>query len=475
MDIENKNVAIFGLGIEGLALVDFLKDKNCRITLFDQKSEDELLKSAEGDIKVKIESAISDPDITCRLGNNENDLSGFDIIFRSPGINPNNSDIVKARSAGVEISSQIKLFFDLCPCKIIGVTGTKGKGTTASLIYSILKKNYQPPTTDYQPNAYLAGNIGTPAITLIPELKSDDIVILELSSFQLIDLEKSPHIAVVTNLDVDHLDYHKDAEEYRKAKFNILAHQTSGDSAVLNLESTFTQDWISKLESSNEYFSGFDKKAKAFIENEDGLDRVMLNKEGLRVKICDQNGIKLLGKHNLQNIAAAAITADILGVDPKIITEAVSNFAGLPHRLEPVGEIDNVKYINDSFATNPGPTMAAIDSFDQSKILILGGSSKGADFARLAEKIAQNKVRAVVLIGDEADKIKRALLKKDYEGKILSGGNTMAQIVATAKNIAESGDIVVFSPACASFDMFKNYKDRGEQFKSSIALLASQS
>ena len=482
--MQDKRVAILGIGTEGLALADFLVDKTS-LTILDKLSVEEILERLEGEEKERFEKIYQDHSIKKIFGTEYlNSLNDFDIIFRSPGI-PFNEKIKEAKRSGVLISSQIKLFFELCPCKIIGVTGTKGKGTTASLISEILKKKFQksndklqiktqitnfknqddhqPPTTNYPTNIYLAGNIGYPAITLIPDLKEDDVVILELSSFQLMDLDRSPHIAVVTNLGVDHLDYHRDIEEYQNAKLSILNFQTEDDFAVLNTDSTFAASLLDIAKAKKKFFSRT-KEADASVTK----NGVVLDPNGRNIKICDQGEIKLFGVHNLENIAAAALTADILNIDPEIIREVARDFIGLPHRLEFIAEINGVKYINDSYATNPDPTIAAINSFSQPKILILGGSSKGADFTELANRICRSNVRSVVLIGVEAKKIKSALIEADYKGDIIEGAEDIGSIITQAKEKANFGDVVILSPACASFGMFKNYKERGERFKAAV-------
>ena len=477
MDIKNlagKKVAILGLGVEGIALVEFLLPLGAEITVCDKMSRAELLSEAEGELSDKIEAILVDENVAKKLGPDYLDgLELFDIIFRSPGISVLNSKIQAAQKAGVEISSQIKLFFELCPCSIIGVTGTKGKGTTASLIYEILKtKNYNLKTGVGQ--VYLAGNIGYPAITLIPKLKKYDVVILELSSFQLADLDKSPYIAVMTNLLEDHLDYHKDIEEYQTAKFNILKYQNESDFAVLNSDSTFEKTKLSEIKSKKLFFSASSQKTDAFVApNEAEQLAVYLSENGERTEICNSAEVLLLGSHNLENIASAALTARILKVPVETIKEAVKSFAGLPHRLELVAEINKVKFINDSFATNPGPTLAAIKSFKSPKILILGGSSKGADFTELAKVISEenSNVKTVILIGVEGDKIRQSLNQANYGGQIIDGGDSMDEIVEKAIEVAKSGDVILFSPACASFDMFKNYKDRGEKFKKAVGKL----
>ena len=461
LEFKNKKVAVLGMGMEGLALVDFLFDQDCIISVLDKLPAEEINNRLTDEERKSFNRIIEEDKIVTIFGDDYlNNLNEFDIIFRSPGISYNNPKIIEAKNKGVEISSQIKLFFDLCPCKIIGVTGTKGKGTTASLIFEILKKNSN--------SVYLAGNIGHSAISLIPDLKPNDIVILELSSFQLMDMEKSPQIAVVTNLLVDHLDYHKDEEEYRKAKENIAKYQDENNFAVLNKKSSFDQSMISKIKSSIKYF-GSQEEVDVITTN----NSVILDPLNRNIQICDKDSIKLFGHHNLENIAAATLVADILNVDIEIIKESVKKFKGLPHRLEFVTEIDGVKFINDSFATNPEPTMAAINSFPEDKILILGGSSKGADFSGLAQKIVSANIKAVVLIGTEADKIEQALSTATYLGQIKKGLSNINEIVKIAKELASGGDVVILSPACASFGLFKNYKDRGDKFKTAVLNLKS--
>lgn len=475
MDFKEKKIAILGLGIEGIALAQFLQGKCKEIFLLDQFDEGTLLQNSEG----KLKDIFVDKNIKRIFGEKylEN-LDQFDLVFRSPGISYFNEKIQEARKSGVEFSSQIKLFFELCPCPIIGVTGTKGKGTTASLIFEILKKQSlveshqstaggKPPTANRQPQVYLAGNIGYPAVSLIEQLKKDDLVVLELSSFQLMDLESSPHIAVVVNLLEDHLNYHKDIDEYRESKFNILKYQEEGDVAVLNADSTFDKEEIDITKSQKLYFSKTEARDAFLRKTSAGYD-VILSSGGDEIKICDDKSIKLFGKHNLENIAAAALVANALKVPEKIIKETVSGFSGLEHRLEFVAEIDGVKYINDSFATNPEPTMAAIDSFSEDKILILGGSSKGADFSGLSEKVSSSNVKAIILIGDEAEKIKASLLRNQFSGKIFEGAKNIEEVVKKAHKISQKNNVVILSPACASFGMFKNYKDRGKKFKDAV-------
>lgn len=472
----NKKVAVLGMGIEGLAMVNFLSGRECEISILDKLSEDKISERLSAEDKIKFSQIIENDKIIKIFGDSYLDnLSNFDLIFRSPGISFFNPKIQEAKKNGTLISSQIKLFFDLCPCKIIGVTGTKGKGTTATLIYEIISRELEANYSRKNPNdvsipkVFLAGNIGYPAITLISKLKKDDFVILELSSFQLMDLEKSPQIAVVVNLLIDHLDYHKDIDEYKAAKESIIKFQNSGDIAILNKRSTFEKSVIDMIKSSIKYFSSSDT-GDAVVSD----DSVILDPGNRNVKICDKNSIELFGNHNLENIAAATLVADSFGISESTIKSVVSGFKGLPHRIEFVSEIDGIKFINDSFATNPEPTMAAIRSFTEDKILILGGSSKGSDFSQLAQLIADSNIKGVVLIGDEALKIEQALIVAAYSGKISKGLSDIDEIVRSAWTMASAKHVIILSPACASFGLFKNYKDRGDKFKAAVLKLQNK-
>jgi UDP-N-acetylmuramoylalanine--D-glutamate ligase len=310
-----RKVAILGLGIEGAALAQFLVDKSSVVEVFDEKTSQQLLNNAEKDLSVQISDVLKNEKIIKNLNSKIENLtiSDFDIIFRSPSVYFAHEKLLEARSKGVKISSQIKLFFELCPCKIVGVTGTKGKGTTASLVYEILKK-FTDSSKDRK--VYLAGNIGYPAISLISKLKQDDIVVLELSNFQLADLDRSPHIAVVTNIGVDHLDYHKSYDEYVRAKLNILKHQANDDYAILNYHSTFPGELVDNFSGQKLYFSKQEENfegVKAYVHlGETGRNEVVFRSQTDEIKICDEKSIKLVGRHNLENIAAATLAAKIL-------------------------------------------------------------------------------------------------------------------------------------------------------------------
>lgn len=426
---KNKKVALLGLGIEGKDALNFLSGKGALITLFDRKSEKDL--DFEGVNKDGIKLSLGEDYL-------KEGLLDFDFIVRSPGIYRYIPEIVEAEKNGVEVTSAIKIFFDECPAKIIGVTGTKGKGTTSTLIYEILSSAGK--------EVYLSGNIGKPYLNLLPALGPTSYIVMEMSSFQLIDMEKSPDIAVVLNITTDHLDWHRDRDEYVSAKESIVKFQKPNDFKVINGEYETSRNFVNL------------GKGKT----------VLFSKEKLEEKY--KENLLLRGEHNLENIAAAVEVGRVVGISEEIILKAVKSFKGLEHRLELVDEIGGVTFYNDSFATSPQPTIAAINSFTEPETLILGGSDKGLDYRELADGIEKRKnVKNIILIGDTARKIKDALENKNLKVKIYElGFMSMEKIVKKAHQVSEKGSVVVLSPASASFDMFKNYKERGNQFKAAV-------
>ncbi len=446
---KKKKVAVVGLGLEGKDVVEFLLKSEAEVTLFDQKKESDLDFSGIEKKKIKL---------VCGEGYLDDGFVGFDYIFRSPGVYRFIPQIVEAEKKGVVVTSAIKLFFDLCKASVIGVTGTKGKGTTSTLIYEILKASGK--------DVYFGGNIGKPYLELLSKLSKKSLVVLELSSFQLIDLEKSPHIAVVLNITVDHLDWHKDKEEYVNAKKNIVKHQSIQDFSVINYDYPTPKSFSKETKAKVFYFSRLRETSGCFVK--DG--KIILSIEGKNVEIGDTKNLLLRGGHNWENITAAVCAAKLAGANESAIRKVVFSFKGLEHRLELVGTAKGVTFYNDSFATGPQPTMAAIDSFDGPLSLILGGSEKGLDYTELGLKIAKTEnVKSVVLIGQVAPKIYKALSEAGFKGKIFDLGKpSMKEIVDCALKNTPQGGVVVLSPAAASFDMFKDYKDRGNQFKEAV-------
>lgn len=449
MEVKNKKIAVVGLGIEGKDVVNYLLKKGNKITVFDQKTESELDFSGISKSKIKL---------NCGPNYLKNGFLDFDVIYRSPGIRPDIKEFLSAKRHHIKISSAIKLFFDLCPSKIIGVTGTKGKGTTSTLIYEILKKDGK--------DVYLAGNIGKPCLQLLSKLKKTSFVILELSSFQLFDLTKSPNTAVVLNVTLDHLDWHKNRKEYVDAKSNIVKHQNKNDFAVINIDYSTSKNFAKKTNAKVYYFSRYEKKVKgSFVEN----GKIILNIMGMKI-IGETKDLQLRGEHNWENVTAAVCAAYLNGAKLSSIRTSVFNFRGLEHRLEFVRSYKGINFYNDSFSTNPGTAIAAIQSFKEPLTLILGGSDKGLSYDNMAEEIVDSgNVKNIILIGQIATQIKESLEKAFYRGNIIYlGMTTMKNVIDKAYFNAQNGDVILFSPASASFGMFKDYKDRGNQFKSCV-------
>ncbi|MCL5113913.1 MAG: UDP-N-acetylmuramoyl-L-alanine--D-glutamate ligase [Patescibacteria group bacterium] len=424
---RDKKVAIIGSGTEGLSSEKFFTENGAKVTVLDQKQGKNYL----------------------------DNLDRFNLVVRSPGVK---LELLEKYTSGDKITSQVKLFFDLCPCPIIGITGTKGKGTTSSLIYEMLKKQGV--------DAYLGGNIGLPPLDFLDKLNAQSVVVLELSSFQLLDLHKSPHIAVMLMTTSEHLDYHKDTNEYVKAKRNILAFQTKSDFAIINKDYPASNE--SDIHTEGKVFkTGREITLWEGCFVSDGV--IELNVENEKLKIIDTKDILLPGQHNFENVCAAVMAAWLSGVSKENITLVLKTFKGLEHRLELVSEVNGVRFYDDSFSTIPETTIAAIKAFSDHEILILGGSSKNSNFEELGRVIseAQN-IKTIIGIGVEWQRIKKELRFKNKDLRIIEGCKNMKEIVQEAILISEPGDVVLLSPACASFDMFKNYKDRGEQFKKEV-------
>ena len=440
--IANKRIAIFGLAQEGISALEYLASKN-DITLIDEKSEKEIDKQYFDNPLVR--------KAKLHLGKSYK-AEKFDLVVHSAGIRPDHPRIKKLKELGAKVTSPTKIFFDECPGQIIGVTGTKGKGTTSTLIYEILKTKFS--------QVFLAGNIGTPMLSILPKLNISSKIVLELSSFQLMDLQKSPHIAVILMVTSEHLNWHTNLNEYLKAKASIIKFQSENDFAVINADYKSSMKFVSKARSKIFLFSTITKVNGIFL-----LRDTIVSTIGTKEQILSTKDILLPGAHNIQNVCAAVATAKIMGVENNKIVKVVKTFKGLEHRLQLVRDLNGVKYYNDSFSTTPETTIAAIASFSNPKILIIGGSSKNSDFTELVKVIYKEKtIRALILIGEEGKHINNLLKNFGYSGRIVMGQKSMSQIIEACVKIAKKGDVVLLSPAAASFDMFKNYKDRGQQF-----------
>lgn len=494
---NGKKVAILGFGLEGKDLFNYLIKQGANITVFDQKNKkdlnlpDVLTANPQGSKPdnppgYTDSNLSSEKNVKFECGRNylSKGLKKFDIIFRSPGVYRYIPEILEAEKSGTEISSATKLFIEKCPAKIIGITGTKGKGTTATLIYKILKQDGK--------DVYLAGNIGKPFLELLSKLKKSSWVVLELSSFQLIDLNQSPNIAVVLNISTDHLDWHKDRNEYINAKKSIVRYQLREDYAVINSDYSTSRKYANLTKAKIFFFSkknitngGYVKDGNIYLsvnyhhpksssgsEKKNILNHIQ-NDNKTPVLVGNTSKLKIKGEHNWENVCAAICAARLAGADISSIKKTVFSFKGLEHRLELAGKYKGVSFYNDSFSTNPQTTIAAVNSFDEPITLIIGGSDKGLGYTKLARKLNERKsVANIVLIGEIAGKINKSLKTVAFNRKIVNLGKTaMKKIVQEGLKITPKGGILLLSPAAASFDMFKDYKDRGEQFKKAVISL----
>ncbi len=425
-----KQVAIVGYGIEGRSALPYWLEKGAEVTVCDQNEH------------VEVPAGVK-----TQLGANYlNNLGRFDVVVRTVGMHPK---IILEKNPGIQdkITTNLDEFLRVCPTKnVIGVTGTKGKGTTSTLILKMLETAGK--------HAFLGGNYGIPAFSFLPQLTEESWVVLELSSYMLYDIRRSPHIAVCLMVQPEHLDWHGDADDYFRAKSNMFAHQNEDDIAIYYAENLDSH----KVASSSPgrkitYYA----EPGAYVKN----GQIMIDETTL----CATSELKLLGKHNWQNVCAAVTVFWQVAQLPDVIRKVLTTFTGLPQRLELVREVDSVRYYNDSFGSDPFATIAAIDAIPGNKVMIVGGYERMIPLEALAQHVAKSKgIRSLLLIGQSAARVAEALQKAGYQNFHVSTAKTMAEVVAEARRLAQKGDAVVLSPGFASFDMFKNFEDRGLQF-----------
>ena len=454
-NIRGKKVAVLGIGVSHIPLIKYLAGMGVEVTAFD--------KSDEGKLK-EVFDEFNGLDIKYSLGADYlKNLKGFDVVFKTPGMRFDLPEILEEKNRWAKITSEMEVFFELCPAQIFAVTGSDGKTTTTTLIYNMLKEQGY--------NCWLGGNIGTPLLNRIDDIKDTDKVVLELSSFQLHTMTLSPKVAVVTNLAPNHLDMHKSMEEYVQAKKNIFLHQSPEDKVILNFDNNITREFSKEAKGNVVYFSRVNSIDRGATLKGDML--VYIDGNGVR-EIVNIHDIVIPGVHNIENyLAATAAVIDYVDVD--VIRKVATTFKGVEHRIELVRELDGIKFYNDSIASSPSRTIAGLISFKQKVILIAGGYDKKIPYDVMGEVIA-NKVKCLVLIGQTAPKIEKALLDeidKTGNGKditIIKCGS-LKEAVEKAYNCANAGDIITLSPASASFDMFKNFEERGKQFKEFVNAL----
>ncbi len=441
--LKNKNIAVLGLGVSNRPLVRLLLSYGCTVIGCDRTPREKL------DAEVLELETLG---CALKLGDTYLDDLRVDLIFRTPGMHPENPALVALREKGAEVTSEMEVFFELCPCKTIAVTGSDGKTTTTTLIAEMLKAAGK--------TVWLGGNIGTPLLPVCDQMQETDYAVVELSSFQLMDMRRSANIAVVTNLAPNHLDVHKDMDEYVDAKKNIFKFQSSADTLILNADNAITAGFTGN--GTTRFFARLGK-----TDNGVCLDGDLLCRDG--IPVLDKQDILLPGEHNVENYMAAILAVEGL-VDDETVRRVAKTFGGVEHRIELVRVKDGVRFYNDSIASSPSRTIAGLRSFPEKVLLIAGGYDKNIPFGILGPEV-QTRVKTVFLNGATAEKIRAAI--ENTPG--YTPGNPaivdcvdFTDAVQKAAAAAENGDVVLMSPACAAFDQFKNFMERGKYFKKLI-------
>lgn len=436
--VKDKNITVIGIGVSNLPLIKFLVKYGSKVKACDKRTS-----TALGEVYDELKGM----GVAFSLGENYlEDIMG-DVIFKTPGMRYDVPELLKAKEDGAYVTSEMEVFFDVCPCKIIAITGSDGKTTTTTLVSEMLKASGH--------KVWLGGNIGNPLLTLTEEMSKDDWVVLELSSFQLHTMKKSPHIAVITNITPNHLDMHKDYQEYIDAKKNIMLYQDKDDVLVVNADNDVTAGIGIEKEGTLKEFS---KTEKTYVH----LDGDVIYKDGKA--ILDIKDIKIPGMHNVENYMTAIAATDGL-VDDEDIVRVAKEFGGVEHRIELVRVLDGVRYYNSSIDSSPNRTINTLKVFPQKVILICGGKDKGIPYDEIGEPIV-NHVKSLILIGATSDKIENAIKATGRADEIsIVRKNSYEEVVRYAREIAKEGDVVLLSSASTSFDMFSNFMERGNLFK----------
>lgn len=444
--LKDKTVAVIGYGISNRPLVERLIKENVSLSVRDKRED----LGADGERLNRL-------GVRLFLGSEYLSELTEDVIFRTPGLRPDSPEISAAVANGSELTSEMEAFFKVCPCRIFAVTGSDGKTTTTTLISELLKESGV--------RIHVGGNIGTPLLTKADEILPDDIAVLELSSFQLMTMRVSPQRAVITNLAPNHLDMHRDMREYVDAKRNIYLHQDTDSVLILNEDNEITASFMPEARGKLMTFS-----RKTAVRNgyysEEGI--VYRSENGKAEQILSESEIRIPGKHNVENFLAAFCAVDGY-VSKECMRKVARDFPGVQHRIEFVRELDGVSYYNDSIASSPSRTIAGLRSFSKKVILIAGGKDKGVPFDTLAEEICTH-VKKLVLTGWTAEKIRDAMTAcKSYDGSPeICIVEDFTDAIKKAREFAQNGDIVLLSPACTSFDKFKNFEERGNLFKKTV-------
>ena len=446
--LRGKRVAVLGIGVSNTPLIHMLLRAGAKVTACDKRRREDFGGTIE---------ALESLGAMVHLGKDYLDyLSGQDVIFRTPGLRPDVPQIAAAVEKGSVLTSEMEVFFQVCPCPIIGVTGSDGKTTTTTIIAELLKAAGH--------NVYLGGNIGKPLLPDAEMMEPTDYAVVELSSFQLMTMDLSPHISVVTNLAPNHLDVHKSMGEYISAKENIFTHQGSGDRVILNNDNDITRAFAAGAPGKVTLFSRREEPEGSAVFLRDSS--IWVRDEAGEREVLPRKCILLPGDHNVENYMAAIAAVDGL-VSDQVIREFAAKFSGVEHRIELVRTLDGVRYYNDSIASSPTRTMAGLKCFPEKVILIAGGYDKHIPFDDLGPAVIEH-VKWLILTGDTSSKIRAAVeAAPGYVPgtPVIEEYHDFRDAVEAARDAAQSGDVVILSPACASFDKFKNFMERGDTFK----------
>ena len=448
--LEGKHVAVMGIGVSNQPLIRLLRDHGITVTARDRKTREALGATAE---------ALEAQGVLLRLGEGYLEELTEDVIFRTPGMRPDLPQLSEAVARGSVLTSEMEAFFEVCPCPMLAVTGSDGKTTTTTIIASLLRQAGR--------SVHLGGNIGHPLLAESGGMRPEDLAVLELSSFQLMTMTRSPHIAVITNLAPNHLDVHKDYAEYIAAKENIFTHQTKSDVAVFNADNADTLRLSGKAEGRVRLFSRLrEVEDGAFLR--DG--HIVVRGNGEERTVMEVSDIRLPGVHNVENYLAAIAAADGL-VPDGVIREFARTFGGVEHRIELVRTLDGVRWYNDSIASSPSRTIAGLNAFSQKVILIAGGKDKGIPYDALGPVVNEH-VKLLILCGATAGVIRRAVEQSEnYAGLEIREVQDYHEAVDLARSRAVEDDVVILSPASTSFDRFANFMERGRVFKEIVNAL----
>jgi UDP-N-acetylmuramoylalanine--D-glutamate ligase len=447
--LKDKRVGFIGTGVSHTQLIRVFLTKGIKVVILDKKDEDHFPEELFYEFSAKgVEFALGDKYL--------DEVFNCDVIFRTPGMYFNNPVLTEARRRGVIVTSEMEVFFDLCPCKIYAVTGSDGKTTSTTLISEFLKAEGR--------RVHLGGNIGKALLPIVETMSETDVAVVELSSFQLISMRKSPEVAVITNISPNHLDVHGTMEEYIDAKCNIIRHQNAFSRTVLNADCEETMKLAPIVRGSLVKFSLSGNTDRGAFLNDNGM--LCYTEKGVTTPIVHKDDIRIPGMHNVDNYLTA-ISAVWGEVSVESIVNTAMTFGGVEHRIEFVRELDGVKWYNDSIATSPTRVMAGLNSFDQKIIVIAGGYDKKIPYEPMAD-LVNEKVKILILLGATGPKIEAAVTgSKLYpeSGLKIVRVKTLEEAVSEAHRLANAGDIVSLSPASASFDLYNNFEERGKHFK----------